>query len=78
MKNRKSRDQQKKALRESAPPNEAHLRPSKEAALVYKELPRKPADDKQIHPRRPLPPIPERTGDSSKAGQNIWSVRPNL
>jgi hypothetical protein len=67
MQNRK-RPNPQNSLPDSAPPNEVRLRPSKEVALVYKDLPRKPADDKRIHQRRVLPPIPEAADDIVETG----------
>jgi hypothetical protein len=42
------------------------LEPAEEARVVHKDLPRRPTEDKQIHPRRPLPAVPDKGGKSGR------------
>jgi hypothetical protein len=40
-------------------PGEVRLRPAGESVVTHKNEPPQPLVDKQIHPRRPLPLVPE-------------------
>jgi hypothetical protein len=50
---------QKKPLR----PGEVRLKPAGEATVKHEECAPEPPVDKRIHPRRPLPPVPEKPAE---------------
>ena len=37
-----------------------------EVVIKHEDLPTKAPDDKRIHPRRPLPPVPDKSPDESR------------
>jgi hypothetical protein len=49
----------KRATAGSSSSGKSRLRPSGEVVVIHKEEAAKPPEDKQIHPRRPLPLIPQ-------------------
>lgn len=49
---------------------EVALKPGTEVVLTPKEAPAKPPDDKRIHPRRPLPVVPEAAPDNERPGKS--------
>ena len=53
--------------RKERKPQEVRLRPRGAVILTRKAAPAKPPDDKRIHPRRPLPLIPEGPADDTEA-----------
>jgi hypothetical protein len=44
-----------------------HLKPAGEALVKPQENPAEPPNDKRIHPRRPLPLVPEGPDDDQEA-----------
>ena len=79
MRGRKVRAGKKKAGLKRLRPGEVRLSSAGEAVLTYKEAPAKPPEDKRIHPRRPLPLVPEApaedTGEDQRKDQSDSSRR---
>jgi len=47
------------------PPAEKRIKPQGEVVVEHHPTPPKGPDDKRIHPRRPLPPVPTKTDEDS-------------
>jgi hypothetical protein len=61
MKNKGTKDDKRGHL--PKPPghtNDVPLQPAGEIVVSHEEAASKPSPEKQIHPRRPLPPVPEK------------------
>jgi hypothetical protein len=65
MPSRKSADPKKRTASNSAT-NKTRLEPLGEVQVVRKDLPPVPGDDKRIHPRRPMPLVPERQDNNTE------------
>ena len=60
-------DSKKKSEETSSPQNsKSKLKSSGEVVVRHTETPPPGPADKRIHPRRPLPPVPNRPGPSDK------------
>lgn len=59
MPDRKAGATEKGSAETPSSPRESRLEPGGEAVVVYQETPLSPEEDKRIHPRRPLPLVPE-------------------
>ena len=59
MQDRKAGSDRKRDLPDSSSPGETHLESAGEVTLDPQDEPPKPPEGKHIHPRRPLPPVPE-------------------
>jgi hypothetical protein len=62
MQNKKTGTNKKKAEEEQSRPGEVPLEPAGEGILDYKDTFATPSEKKSIHPRRPLPLVPEAPG----------------
>lgn len=56
----------KKKADERKPVRQVHLKPAGEALVKPQENPVEPPTDKRIHPRRPLPLVPEGPDDQEQ------------
>ncbi len=74
---RKSRSGKGKRMEKERPPaREVTLKPGTEVVLTPKEAPAKQPEDKRIHARRPLPPIPEAAPEGDAAPEKRNPSRP--
>jgi hypothetical protein len=68
MPGRKNASDRKKAVQKPSSVSEVPLRSSGEVIVTPKEAPARPLDDKQIHPRRPLPLVPDAPSTDTRDG----------
>ena len=69
MEDRKAGDGEKKVARRRSGPVKTRLKSAGEAVLTYKKELVKSPEEKRIHSRRPLPPVPEAPGKGAKQSQ---------
>ena len=69
MQDRKGGPGKRKAKRKSPRPRDITLRSAGEVMITYTDAPAKPAEDKRIHPRRPMPLVPEAPTENPKEEQ---------
>jgi hypothetical protein len=66
MPDRDAGSEEKNEIVKRLPPGQIHLKPAGEAFVKPLEAPDEPPADKRIHPRRPLPLVPEGPVDNEK------------
>jgi hypothetical protein len=56
-------------VRRRSRPGEISLKPAGEVVVTHEDMPAKLPEDKRIHPRRPLPPVPEAPSEDAGEGR---------
>jgi hypothetical protein len=69
MEDRKTGDGEEKIKRRRSRPLKIRLKSAGDAVLTYKKELVKSPEEKRIHSRRPLPPVPEAPGKDSGQSQ---------